>query len=132
MLTDTGIRPDPSKVSTIVNFEKPVNKTGIQRLLGMVNYLGKWVANLRTITEPLPKLLVKAIQWEWSFEQEKVFVEIKEILSKEPILEYYNPNRPIKVSCDASKSGLGAVLYQLVENEWRVIAYASRAMTAWG
>ena len=129
LLTDTGIRPDPSKVSAIVNFEKPVDKKGIQRLLGMVNYLGKWVANLSTITEPLRKLLVKDIQWEWSFEQEKAFVEIKEILSKEPILEYYNPNRPIKISSDASKSGLGAVLYQLVENEWRVIAYASRAMT---
>ena len=35
---------------------------------------------------------------------------------KPPILKFYNPNLPIKISCDTSQKGLGAVLEQQHEN----------------
>ena len=45
-------------------------------------------------------------------------------LSKEPVLIYYDMKKPVTVSCDASKSGLGAVLLQ----DDKPIAFASRSM----
>ena len=37
---------------------------------------------------------------------------IKEILSKHPVLQYYDESKALKVSSDASKHGIDAVLIQ--------------------
>lgn len=57
--------------------------------------------------------------------QQNAFDTIKKILSEHPVLVYYVVNQPITISCDASQSGLGAVLLQ----NSKPAAYASRALT---
>lgn len=52
-----GVKPDPDKVSAVVNMEAPQNVSELRRFLGMVNQLGKFVPNLATVTEPLRALL---------------------------------------------------------------------------
>lgn len=55
---------------------------------------------------------------------------MKDVLTSEPILRFYDSEREIKISADASKSGLGAVILQKHENnKWFPVAYASRALT---
>ena len=41
-----GVRPDPDKVSAIVNYKTPTCVGDIRRLLGMTNQLGKFSPNL--------------------------------------------------------------------------------------
>ena len=48
---------------------------------------------------------------------------------KPTVLTLYDPKAPCKVSADASSFGLGAVLLQFKEREWKPVAYASRSMT---
>lgn len=50
---------------------------------------------------------------------------IKEILTKDPVLTYFDVTKPMTVSCDTSKSGIGAMLLQ----DEKPIAFASRSMT---
>ena len=72
-------------------------------------------------------------QWLWGEVQQKAFEEIKKILSFTPVLSLNDQKRPTRVSVDASCFGLGAVLmqqYPVPNNQWRPVAYASRAMTA--
>ena len=52
-LTSEGIKPDPQKIEAIVNMPEPHDKKGVQRLLGMVNYVGKFVPNLSEVTSQL-------------------------------------------------------------------------------
>ena len=54
---------------------------------------------------------------------------LKSLIIKPPILKFYNPNLPIKISCEASQKGLDAVLEQQHENIWHPIGYASRTLT---
>ena len=54
---------------------------------------------------------------------------MKEELCKPTVLALYSPSTPTKLSADASSHGLGAVLLQKVEGEWKPIAYASRSMS---
>lgn len=51
-------------------------------------------------------------------------------IRSEPLLTFFSPDKKTKVSTDASKDGLGAVLLQEDEGAWRPVAYASRSMTA--
>ena len=129
-LTDEGIKPDPRKVSAIRNMPKPTDKAGIQRFLGMVTYMAKWIPNLSAKSAPLRELLDQQNHWVWEDRQEAAFNMLRECLVQEPTLAYYDPARPSKMASDASKDGLGAVLLQLHNEEWKPVAYASRAMTS--
>lgn len=53
---------------------------------------------------------------------------LKKSLVKEPVLKYFDLALPLKVSTDASKEGLGAVLLQQHGPAWCPVAYASRTM----
>ena len=64
-LTADGIRADESKIKSILDMPIPENKKAIQRLLSMLNYVGKFVPNLSELTSSLRELLVKNKQWEW-------------------------------------------------------------------
>lgn len=94
----------------------------------MVTYLARYVPDLSTKTTPLRELLIDKNEFVWGQTQEDAFKKLKYILSSEPVLKFYNPNSESKISADASKSGLGAVLLQKHDN-WHPVAYASRALT---
>ena len=95
----------------------------------MVNQLGKFTPNLAQLTQPLRELLGKNSTWVWGPSQSEAFSLVKEELSKPTTLALYDPEAPTKVSADASSYGLGAVLMQETESNWRPVAYASRSMT---
>ena len=56
ILTSEGILPDPAKVEAITQMPRPHNKTDVRRLLGMINYLGKFLTQLSDVSEPLRNL----------------------------------------------------------------------------
>ena len=126
-LTQEGIKPDDEKVRAINDMPAPTDKKGVERLLGTVNYLGKFIPNLATVTEPFRVLLRKDIEFQWSHEQDKALQEIKSILTKDggPVLRFFDVQKPVTISCDASPTGLGGVLLQ----DQRPVAYASRSLT---
>ena len=49
--------------------------------------------------------------------------------SSTAVLQYYDESKSLKVSSDASKERIGAVLLQETNGEWMPVAYASRSMT---
>ena len=53
----------------------------------------------------------------------------KKQLSSTPVLAHYSPDKPTKVSVDVSSYGLGGVLLQKEENDWKPVFYASRSLT---
>ena len=59
--TPDGLKPDPNKVKAIGAMPTPSNKKALQRLLGMITYLAKFLSNLSDVTEPLRRLLDKDV-----------------------------------------------------------------------
>ena len=68
-LTQEGIKPDDEKVRSINDMPAPTDKKGVERLLGTVNYLGEFISNLATVTEPIRVLLRKDIEFQWARKQ---------------------------------------------------------------
>ena len=63
--------------------------------------------------------------WEWHHEHEESFLKLKQLATTAPVLKYFKPDRPIKLSVDASSKGLSAVLIQ----DEHPIAYASESLS---
>ena len=80
----------------------PTDKKGVERLLGTINYLAKFIPNMSTVTQPIRGLSKSDVTFCWSKSQEKAFDKIKNILSAEPVLTYYDVAKPVTISCDAS------------------------------
>ena len=76
-LTQEGIKADDEKVRAIKDIPAPTDKKGLERLPGTVNYLGKFIPNLVSVTEPIRVLRQKDIELQWSHEQDKAFQEIE-------------------------------------------------------
>lgn len=108
-----GIKPDFQKVAAIIDMPPPTNVKELQRFLGMVTYLGKFIPNLAKETAPLRKLLEKNIIWKMDKPQIDAFERLKKLVTTSPTLQFYDPNLQIRISCDASQEGLGAIINSL-------------------
>ena len=97
--------------------------------MGVVNQLGKFSKNLASLTQPLRELLSKKHTWLWGPNQQQAFTQVKDELTKPTTLALYDVQKESKVSADASAYGLGAVLLQQTDSDWKPVAYASRAMS---
>ncbi|MCG8113536.1 MAG: RNase H-like domain-containing protein, partial [Candidatus Thiodiazotropha taylori] len=85
--------------------------------------------NFSTVAEPLRRLLKQNEQFIWGEEQRASFDKLKRLLASADTLGYYDVNAKTQVITDASPVGLGALLVQEQEGEYRVICYASRSLT---
>ena len=117
-----GISPDKENIRTTSEMQ---DKKGVERLLGVINYGGKFIPNMSKVTHPIRELLRKDVHFYLSWEQSDAFQKVKKLLSEAPVLAFCDVKKPVTVSCDASQHGLGAVLLQ----DCQPVAYASRALT---
>ena len=46
-----------------------IDKAELQRFLGMVTYVGRFIPNLSVISTPLRALIMESAGWEWNKEQ---------------------------------------------------------------
>ncbi len=56
-LTADGLQPDPEKVRAVQQMPEPVDKSGVMRFMGMVQYLTKFIPNLSETVHPCEALL---------------------------------------------------------------------------
>lgn len=125
VLTSDGLKVDPRKVEAVQNMPRPQNVADVQRFVGMVKYLAKFLPDVSDKSEPLRRLTHKDTEWCWASEQEQSFQTIKKMVTSTPILKYFDPSCETEGQGDASLKGIGFSLLQ----HGQPITYASRALT---
>lgn len=125
ILSAEGLKPDQGQVRAIVDMPQPHDKATLMRFMGMVQYLSKFIPNLSDVSAPLRKLLEGDVEWHWETLQQQSFEHLKKLVSKAPVLKYYDVNKDVTLSVNASSEGQGAVIMQ----EAQPVAYDSRSLT---
>ena len=120
-----GIHPDPPKVEEIKSLPSPTNITELQKILGIITYMAPFIPRLSDLTANPREFLRKDTDYDRNNNHQKSLKEIKDLISKEMLLHYYDPPKKSVIQVDASSRGLGASLIQ----EGKPIAFASKSMT---
>ena len=124
-LTTEGVAADPEKIRAITGMPTPQNVHDLRRVLGMINYLAKFLPRLSEVSENLRLLDRKGTEWHWTDSHEESWKEIKKLVTSTPVLAYFDSKKEVTLQCDASQSGLGAAMLQ----EGKPVYYVSRALT---
>jgi transposase InsO family protein len=120
-----GMKPDPEKIRAIKDMPSPNDKKSLERFLGAINYLSKFIPHYSEHIFPLTRLLKKESAWCWDTGHEVAFAKLKELVCNAPVLTLFDASQPVVVSVDASAVALGAALLQ----GGRPVEYASRTLT---
>lgn len=116
-LSANCIKPTLSKCTAIANAPTPTDVTKLLSWLGLVNYYRMFLPNIADTLSPLYELTKKNVKWQWSDECQKAFDATKEALVNCSGLTYYDPSKPIILTCDSSGYGVGAVLSIMVDKK---------------
>ena len=130
IISDTGVKPDPAKIQAVKEFPRPQHAKNIKQFLGLSGYYRRFVPNFSKIARPLTELLKKDVHFIWKEEQEQAFVQLRDALCTEPILQYPDFTRSFVVTTDASGFAVGGILSQGPIGKDLPIAYTSRLLNA--
>jgi hypothetical protein len=125
LLTNQGVKPDPSKVEAIDKLRAPSNVDELRSFIGMVTYLARYIPNLSIIMEPLRKLTLAESEFVWKNKEATIFENLKRSIRSNTTLAYFDVRKETTIQCDASDTGLGATLLQ----QGRPISFASKSLT---
>ena len=139
-----GVATDPEKVEVVRRWPVPTNQKELQSFLGFAGYYRRFIDGFAKIAAPLHSLVGGAAskgarkkqnhkakpEFSWGPNQQAAFETLIERCVTAPVLGYANYTEPFKLNTDASRDGLGAVLYQVQGGQEKVIAFASRSLSA--
>ena len=102
----------PRKVRDITGMPRPTDIAGVQRFLGVTQYLGSFLPRVSDMTKPLRDVTQKDIEFLWDEPQQKALDALKAAVTSTPVLRCYNLDEKVTLQCDASQSGLGVAVLQ--------------------
>ncbi|EDO18644.1 Tkp3 protein [Vanderwaltozyma polyspora DSM 70294] len=128
IISEHKIKPVQSKCEAISKFPTPNNVKAAQRFLGMINYYRRFIPHCSTIAKPIQDYINE--ESTWLQPQTDAMNELKTILTNHPILVPFQPNGNYRLTTDASKYGIGAVLEEVTPtgNVLGVVGYYSQSL----
>ncbi|KAL4083037.1 hypothetical protein QTP88_028367 [Uroleucon formosanum] len=106
IISEHGIKPDPNKIVSVMNFPAPKNVKQIKSFLGLSGYYRKFINNYSSIANPMTNLLRKDVKFNWDDKCQQAFDKLKTILCSEPILQYPDFTKEFILTTDASGKAL--------------------------
>ncbi|KAF9756168.1 Transposon Tf2-6 polyprotein, partial [Nosema granulosis] len=107
-----GIRPDLSSLIKLEQIKVPHNRSGLMKLVGMINWYRDHIPNLSRLLSNITDKLSKSNPFKWDNEDTQAVDKIISIIKEQIKLHHPDISKPFVVETDASDIGLGGVLLQ--------------------
>ena len=88
---------DPAKIEAIRDMPCQTDVAGVQRLIGFVNYLAKFLPGLSDVMELIRQLTKMDMPCNWSKTQEDTFEAMKRLVSEAPVLRVFDPDMELSM-----------------------------------
>ncbi|KFQ56573.1 hypothetical protein N333_03578, partial [Nestor notabilis] len=92
---------DPNRVAGILALHAPKTKREVRQLLGLLGYCRQWIEGYSEKVKFLYEKLTNEI-FKWSMEDEEKFKDLKEVVTRTPVLTLPDLNKPFQLCVDTS------------------------------
>jgi len=118
IVSGSGLKMDPEKARSNVNWPLPTSRKEVQQLLGLWNFYRRFIHNFSGLVSPITDLLRQDVNFEWGEAQEAAFLKVVILFTsgKTPITKHYDPDRPALLETDASDFAIAGILSQKFED----------------
>jgi len=119
---------ESDRISKIDDLPIPKSVRDVQVLLGFANFYRRFIRKYAKVTFPLTELLKRGetadttkhsqksnkprYKWEWTRDAELAFRKLKKAFTDAPILQHFDPQKPIILQTDASGFAIAGILNQ--------------------
>ena len=108
--------PDTSRISKILKWPIPRNKTEVRGFLGLCGTIQIWIKDYSLIARPLTELTRNEVSFEWDTRRQESFDILKKLITNPPVLH------PI----DYAKTG--QLYFQLIHAPSLLASYSHNMM----
>jgi hypothetical protein len=137
VISSKGVGMESDRISKIEDWPAPKSVRDVQVLLGFANIYRRFILKYAKVTLPLPELLKSRVpggkkskrfseeattrsqpitrKWEWTREAEFAFPKLNRAFTKAPILQRFDPAKPMILQPDASSFAIPSILNQYDE-----------------
>ncbi|KAG7529570.1 Ribonuclease H-like superfamily [Arabidopsis thaliana x Arabidopsis arenosa] len=130
IVTERGIEANPRQLNAFLAMSSPRNVREVQRLTGRVAALNRFISRSTDRCLPFYNLLRKANKnFIWDENCEKAFEDLKDYLSKPPVLAKPEFGEELFLYVSVSDSAVSGVLVRLDRNDERPIFYVSKSFS---
>jgi hypothetical protein len=114
---ERGIEANPEKIAAITKMGPIRDLKDVQRVMGCLTALSRFISRLGKKALPLYRLLKILEHFSWTLEAEEALARLKATLSKSPILVPLTPGEPLLLYVATTTQVVSAVLVvERVEN----------------
>jgi len=130
LVHERGIEIGLKSQEAVRTMKPPTTRKELQQLIGKINFVRRFISNLSGRIEPFMGLVkIKSDdEFRWGAEQQRAFEEIKEYLSKPPVLVSPQQDRPFYIYLSVADTSIASVVVQVHDGQEKVIFYISRRM----
>ncbi|KAL2230940.1 UNVERIFIED_CONTAM: Gag-Pol polyprotein [Sesamum indicum] len=118
MISERGIEANPEKIQAILNLRPPSTIKDVQKLTGKI----------ASLKPPFFKVLRRTKNFEWSGECDKALQELKEYLTKPPLLSNPKEGETLFLYLGVSENAVSSVLVREEGNNQNPIYYVSKML----
>ena len=124
-----GIKMEKEKVKGVLEWLTLRCVKDVQKFLELANYYRWFIEGFATVARLLHNLVKKDKKWDWTEKQKKVFKELKEQFTKEPVLAVPDIDKKIRMEVDVLDYVTGGVLLMECEDRlWRPVVFLSKSL----
>jgi len=126
VISSEEIGMESDSISTIEDWPTPKSVRDVQVLLGVANFYRGSIRKYAKDTYPLTELLKRGetadtikqsqksnkpkYKWEWTRDAELAFRKLKKAFTDAPILQHFDPQKPIILQTDTSGFAIAGIL----------------------
>jgi len=115
VIDSEGIGMESDRILTIEDWPTPKSIRDVHVLLGLTHFYRRFIRKYTKVAAPITNLLQTrsgSARWEWSRDAELAFCKLKRAFTEAPILQHFDPRKPIILQTDASGFAIAGILNQ--------------------
>lgn len=132
VINEHGKRLSEERTEKVLALRTPASFSELRTALGLAAAFQEYVENYATLVKPLTERSgqkSKKLPFVWTPEMDENWTELKKRIQNATLLFRLDKDAPLLVRTDASNKGVGAVLFQIIDNVAQPIAYCSQAFS---